>query len=138
MANDLGYLRTADASQYASQYNNFTNPMDTLNYLKDAGYGQEAMDFAAANNLDISQAGTNTGILGTGISGMDALKGGLGVGQLGLGVLSYLENKKTADKQRGLMDQQAEQNRFLIDQAKQRQKDISGAFGSGGLAASVR
>jgi hypothetical protein len=38
---------------------------------------------------------------------LDGLGGSLlGAGQLGLGVMSYLENKKTASKQRKLMEQQ--------------------------------
>ena len=53
----------------------------------------------------------------------------LGAGQLGLGVLSYLENSKTADKQRDLMSQQIANNRFALDTAKSRQRDIAGAFG---------
>ena len=73
-----------------------------------------------------------------GMSNMDLLKGGLGVGQLGLGIMGYLDQKKTAELQRRLMDQQIDQNKFLINQAKQRQADIAGAFGpSQGLAANV-
>jgi len=72
-----------------------------------------------------------------GLDNVDALKGGLGIGQLGLGVLSYLDQKGLYDKQKQLMGQQIDQNKFLINQAKQRQKDIAGAFGSGGLAAST-
>lgn len=74
--------------------------------------------------------------LGTNMTGGDLLKGAMGVGQLGLGVLSYLDQKKTAGKQRELMGQQIAQNKFLLDQAKGRQADISKAFGGSGLAAS--
>jgi len=69
------------------------------------------------------------------LGALDQMKAGLGVGQLGLGVLSYIDQKRLADKQNKLMGQQIEQNRFLIDQAKQRQNDIKTQFGSGGLAA---
>jgi len=72
----------------------------------------------------------------SGLNNMDTLRGGLGIGQLGLGVMSYLDQKGLYDKQKNLMNQQIEQNKFLIDQAKQRQKDIASAFGGGGLAAS--
>ena len=45
--------------------------------------------------------------------GMDGWGGfGLGIGQLGLGLASYLDNKKTADKQRKIMDQQIKQNNY--------------------------
>lgn len=77
-------------------------------------------------------------LLGTNMTGMDALKGGLGIGQLGLGVMSYLDQSKTAKKQRGLMDQQMRQNSFLLDQAKNRQAEIGQQFGGSGLAASVK
>ena len=91
--------------------------------------------------MDTPLVGSNAEILSQGLipglSNLDALRGGLGIGQLGLGVLSYLDQSKTADAQRKLMKQQMEQNRFVIDQAKQRAKDVSGAFGGGGLAAST-
>jgi hypothetical protein len=73
-----------------------------------------------------------------GLSNMDALRGGLGIANLGLGALSYFDNKKTADKQRKLLEQQAEQNKYVLGQAKQRGKEIAGTFGGGGLAASVK
>jgi len=97
--------------------------MDSLQGLG----GIKGLDQIGTNLLDIP-----------GMSNMDLLKGGLGIGQLGLGVLSYLDQSKTAGKQRELMNQQIDQNKFLIDQAKQRQADISKAFGGGntGLAAS--
>ncbi|MGD8305556.1 MAG: hypothetical protein PVF17_02790 [Ignavibacteria bacterium] len=78
--------------------------------------------------------GTTTGSWIPGLSNMDTLRGGLGIGQLGLGVLSYLDQSKTAGKERKLLDQQIDQNKFLISQAKQRQGDIAKSFG-GGLAA---
>lgn len=53
----------------------------------------------------------------------------LGAGQLGLGVLSYLDQSKTADKQRKLMDQQMAQNTFVLNNAKGRQADIAATFG---------
>lgn len=74
--------------------------------------------------------------LGTNMSGGDLLKGAMGVGQLGLGVASFLDQKKTAGKQRELMNQQIGQNKFLLDQARGRQADIGKAFGGSGLAAS--
>ena len=62
--------------------------------------------------------------------GMKGLGGtALGAGQLGLGVLSYLDQSKTADKQRQLMDQQMAQNTFVLNNAKGRQADIAATFG---------
>lgn len=91
---------------------------------------------------DINALPTGTDTLNQGGNWMDSLGGykgvqaGLGAAQFGLGLASYLDQKPLMKKQKELMNQQIEQNRFLIDQAKDRQKDISGAFG-GGLAGSV-
>jgi len=57
----------------------------------------------------------------------------LGVGQLGLGALSYFDQKKTGDKNRALMDQQLANNAAIMNTRKERQNDISSAFGSGKL-----
>jgi len=77
--------------------------------------------------------------------GLDGIKGGLGLGQLGLGILSYLDQKKTAKLQRNLLGQQIDTNKFLLGQAKDRQADIKNQFGGnstgaamGGLAASTQ
>jgi hypothetical protein len=91
------------------------------------------------SGTDSSSGGLVGGInetLGTNMTGSDLLKGTMGIGQLGLGALSYLDQKKTAKKQRGLMDQQMQQNKFLLDQARGRQADIGKSFGGSGLAAS--
>jgi hypothetical protein len=62
--------------------------------------------------------------------GMEGLGGTLlGAGQLGLGIASYLENSKTAGKQRALMDQQITNNKFALSTAKERQSDIAATFG---------
>lgn len=53
---------------------------------------------------------------------------GLGLGQLGLGVLSYLENKQTADKQRRLLDQQYASNADLIAARKAKRENIRKMF----------
>lgn len=54
---------------------------------------------------------------------------GLGVGQLGLGIMSYLDRSKTADKQRRLLDQQYANNADLISARKAKRTNISQAFG---------
>jgi len=58
--------------------------------------------------------------------GMDGWGGlGLGIGQLGLGVMSYLDNKKTADKQRALLGQQYVNNTITMkNRASDRQHTI--------------
>lgn len=43
---------------------------------------------------------------------------GLGVGQLGLGIVSYFDNKKTADAQRKLLNQQYQNNATEIANKK--------------------
>ena len=111
-----------------------SNPLDF------SSYDFSKID-AGALGTDPSGEGLLGGLnnmLGTNMSGMDALKGGLGIGQLGLGVMSFLDQKKTAKKQRGLMDQQMKQNKFLLNTAKDRQTEIGQQFGGGGLAASAQ
>lgn len=73
-----------------------------------------------------------------GMSNTDAIKAGMGIGQLGLGIMGYLDAKKTAAKERELMDQKIASNKFLLTQAQGRQADIQKAFGSNGLAASQK
>lgn len=51
--------------------------------------------------------------------GMSGLGGTLlGAGQLGVGLLSYFDQRKTAKKQRSLMDQQIANNAYALDQKK--------------------
>ena len=78
------------------------------------------------------------GLLGTNMTGSEALGGAMGLGQLGLGILSYLDQSKTAKKQRQLMGQQIKQNKWLLDEGQKRASEIGRDFGSNkGLAASV-
>ena len=50
---------------------------------------------------------------------------GLGAGQLGLGIASYFENKKTADAQRKLLGQQYESNANLMADRKANQSALA-------------
>jgi hypothetical protein len=51
--------------------------------------------------------------------GMKGLGGtALGLGQLGLGAMSYFEGKKTQKKQRKLMDQQIDSNQYALEHKK--------------------
>lgn len=70
--------------------------------------------------------GTNTSSINWGMDGWGGF--GLGVGQLGLGIASYLDNKKTADKQRHLMDQQAKQNDYNYNKTIADNKHIQQIF----------
>ena len=64
-----------------------------------------------------------------GMTGMGGVA--LGAGQLGLGVMSYLENSKTADKQRALMDQQISNNQFALGSAKDFKAALAKNFNQG-------
>ena len=88
--------------------------------------GAKGLDLNALSgqNLDSTIAGFNAGgftgatnsmspeyakyLESQGTQGM--LSAGLGIGQLGLGVMSFLDNKKTANAQRQLLGQQYENN----------------------------
>ena len=124
-------LDPATLDQFSKAY--MSGDMDRIAEV--IGNNQEA--FGNVDFSGFSESGLGTGGTGGGLSNMDMLRGGLGIGQLGLGVLSYLDQSKTADAQRKLMKQQMDQNKFVINQAKQRQNDIAKTFGGGGLAAST-
>lgn len=53
---------------------------------------------------------------------------GLAAGQLGLGILSYFDNKKTAEKQRKLLDQQYANNKDLINARVAKRDNIRRMF----------
>lgn len=95
-----------------------------------------------STSLDLGGLGTESGSWMDSLGGFDGLKGMMGIGQLGLGFLGYLDNKKTAKLQRNLLGQQIDTNQFLLNQAKGRQEDINKAFGgntsSQGLAAATQ
>ena len=97
--------------------------------------------FNVGGNLGQNVAGISTGpsnFLGIeGMTNLDLGKLGLGGAQLGLGLASYLDNKKTAKKQRELLGQQIESNKYELEKRKDRAEQIGSQFG-GGLASSVR
>ena len=53
---------------------------------------------------------------------------GLGIGQLGLGLASFLDSKKTASAQRGLMAQQAKQNDYNYNKTVADNKHVQQIF----------
>ena len=54
----------------------------------------------------------------------------LGAGQLGLGLASFMDTRKTAGKQRELMDQQLQSNQYLMDKKRADAASLSRAFGA--------
>jgi len=69
---------------------------------------------------------------GTSTWGKDGLGGTLlGAGQLALGVASYFEQQKTANKQRHLMDQQAKQNSYNYNKTVADNNHIQQIFNPG-------
>ena len=65
------------------------------------------------------------------------LGAGMGLGQLGLGVMSYLGQKEMNKKNLQLADQQIANNSDIMATRKARQADIAKAFGSGSNAAKI-
>lgn len=88
----------------------------------DSGYTGTKADFAKLQAADAK--GTGWGMEGYG--GV-----ALGAGQLGLGVMSYLENQKTAGKQRELLDQQIAQNKYVLANAKGHADSVRAGFSGG-------
>lgn len=108
---------------------------EAMAYLNDPSNASTITNAAASEgaqglgDLDLAVSKPGEGFLGTGMSGMEATKIGLGVGQLGLGLASYLDNKKTAKKQRSLLDQQIANNADLMKRRTDRSANISKYFG---------
>jgi len=83
-------------------------------------------DYLKSPISDKSLGSINTSSINWGMDGWGGF--GLSVGQLGLGLASYLDNKKTADKQRHLMDQQAKQNDYNYNKTIADNKHIQQIF----------
>jgi len=63
--------------------------------------------------------------------GMKGLGGtAVGLGNLGLGIMSYLDQKETAKKQRKLYDQQIDQNKYVMAKSKADSASLAKAFGT--------
>lgn len=63
------------------------------------------------------------------MTGYGMAQSALGLGQLGLGVAGYLDNRETAKMNRELMGQQIASNTELMATRQKRAKDIGAAFG---------
>lgn len=87
------------------------------------GYTDKGFTFADQSGLGNVDTGTDWGMKGVGGTA-------LGLGQLGLGVASYFENKKTTGKQRELMDQQLASNQYTLDKNRADSASLSKAFGA--------
>jgi len=84
------------------------------------------MDFL--NSEDIF--GKDQGLFGISALSNDNVNAGLGLGQLALGVASYMDSKKYNDKKLDLLDQQLQNNTELMDMRKRKNKNVSDAFDS--------
>ena len=84
--------------------------------VKDAVWGDgKTLNAGGAMAPDDSLLGLSPDQWG---SAMKAGQIGLGVGQLGLGILGYFQNKGLVDKQKQVLGQQIESNRAEIDARK--------------------
>lgn len=112
------------------------------NYLKGMSIGGDGKIYNADITEQTNQALAEKGVLaGPTQQNADLLNGtdtdwgynewgtagklGLGAGQLGLGLASYFENKKTADAQRKLLGQQYESNANLMADRKANQAALA-------------
>lgn len=114
--NDLGLTSGMSSSDFASWY---SDPVNAKRF--------DALSSTDQSLLGESLTGDNTNS-GLGMN-MGTLQAGVGLGNLGLGVAGYLDNKKTAKLQRGVLKQQLASNKDLMATRKARDKDIATAFG---------
>jgi len=108
--NDMDLLSRPEVAEYAAGKGLDLNTTEGFNALKN--------QFGEDNSWGYKEWGTAGNI-------------GLGVGQLGLGLASYLDQSKTAEKQRRLLDQQYANNAYLIANRKAKNDNITSAFGGG-------
>lgn len=72
------------------------------------------------------------------MGGLEGLQGGLALAGLGMNIYQMLDpTQSTVDEIQKMYNEEAKRLKFANEQAKGRQKDVSGAFG-GGLAASTQ
>jgi len=97
-----------------------------LNSLTSDQLGTAYKSFTGNGKIDLPSLSTNNQATNWGMDGWGGV--GLGVGQLGLGLASYLDSKKTASAQRGLMAQQAKQNDYNYNKTVADNKHIQQIF----------
>jgi len=97
---------------------------DALSYSYDDPMGSY---YGMGDSL-YSGGNTNDGGLFSSISNSDLIDGIGGIGQLGLGFMNYLENKKNSKMQRNALGQQIKQSQYAIDTDKQFKSGTRSAF----------
>ena len=108
-------------------YATLTNPDGSTIGVSESAYSAMEDTAAPGYKLEVNKTlGEESST--DGITGAEWGELGLGVGQLGLGVMSYLENQKTADKQRKLLDQQIKNNREEMAHRKKARAAATSAF----------
>ena len=102
------------------------------NYLTPEALGAVGMDTNLKITPDQLEGMYNGGIGSTSTDwGMNGMGGvALGAGQLGLGLLGYLDNKKTAGLQRDLLQQQYNTNASELAHTQAARKAVEGGLGS--------
>lgn len=116
----------------------FYNADGTIDGNKFNAWASDPMNATAAANLGAKGLSFNSSGIGTvttpkidtktnwGLNGYGGLA--LGIGQLGLGLASYLDSSKTAAAQRNLMAQQAKQNTYNYNKTIADNKHIQQIF----------
>ena len=109
---------TFDAFSQQMQANHgYTPRMDEYNgAIADGTMSTQMAASPSLANGNVSGAGGAGSSTDWGMKGMGGTM--LGVGQLGLGLMSYLDGKKTQKKQRALMDQQLASNKYALNHKK--------------------
>ena len=102
-------------------------PLDTRQSMTDAGMTPDS--YFMADDASVKPFLSQDAAL-SGMSGKDMIGAGLGIGQLGLGIAGYLDNKKTAKLQRQNLGTQIASNKDLLTNRKARRADIGSAFGT--------
>ncbi len=82
------------------------------------------MDFLNSENI----FGKDQGLFGISALSNDNINAGLGLGQLALGVASYMDSKKYNDKKLDLLDQQLQNNTEIMDMRKRKNENVSDSF----------
>ena len=130
----------ADSLQYGKDLGINAGGTGTFGAIDDGSGGFIGLDEASYKSItDAGGAGgLKTYKLGTGEGelGWDSMKGkgglALGVANTGLGLMNFLDSKKTAGIQRDLMKQQLASNAETMAQKRADRANINAAFNSGG------
>jgi hypothetical protein len=111
----------ADLQKYGNQYssigdettsqsfrnNNFLKNGETIGSISKTFENLPGSTSSVGDNQNFLQK-----LMGGDSGAYNTVQAGLGIGQLGLGLASYLQQKETAEKQGKLLDQQISNNKF--------------------------